>query len=119
MLASKDSNTSEHGGHIQRWNPMEADFLAPKNNYAYDDEDASIAIQGYSEYNINKWKIYTLNVIILESSSRICRFYETSKGCMKGADCQFLHLEEGVVSLFICWCYHTCPLPTNFGSISC
>ena len=57
MLDSKNSNTSdciEHGGHIQHWNPMEADFLAPKNNYAYDDEDASIAIQGYSEYHINE-----------------------------------------------------------------
>ena len=52
MLESKASNAAdctEHGGHIQQWNPMEADFLAPKNNYAYDDEDASIAIQGYSK----------------------------------------------------------------------
>ena len=36
-------------GSIQQWNPMEMDFLASKNNYAYDEEDASIAIQGYSE----------------------------------------------------------------------
>ena len=52
MLESKASNAAdctEHGGHIQQWNPMEADFLAPRNNYAYDDEDASIAIQGYSK----------------------------------------------------------------------
>lgn len=34
---------------IQQWNPMEVDFLASKNNYAYDEEDASVAIQGYSE----------------------------------------------------------------------
>ena len=45
---------------------------------------------------------YPLLMLFLESSRRICRFYETFKGCMKGADCQFLHLEEGVVSLFIC-----------------
>ena len=38
------------GSRILQWNPMEVDFLAPKNNYAYDEEDASIAIQGYSEY---------------------------------------------------------------------
>lgn len=35
---------------IQQWNPMESDFLASKNNYAYDEEDASIAVQGYSKY---------------------------------------------------------------------
>lgn len=39
-----------NGGSIQQWNPMEMDFLASKNNYAYDEEDASIAIQGYSKY---------------------------------------------------------------------
>ena len=43
------TDCTEHGGHIQQWNPMEADFLASKNNYAYDDEDASIVIQGYSK----------------------------------------------------------------------
>ena len=44
----------EPGNHIQQWNPMEADFLASRNNYSYDNEDASIVIQGYSEYNIDK-----------------------------------------------------------------
>ena len=40
----------EHSSYtIQQWNPMEADFLASRNNYAYDDEDTSIVIQGYSE----------------------------------------------------------------------
>lgn len=39
-----------NGSSIQQWNPMEIDFLASKNNYAYDEEDASIAIQGYSQY---------------------------------------------------------------------
>ena len=38
--------------HIQEWNPMEVDFLATKNNYTYDEEDASIAVQGYSKYRI-------------------------------------------------------------------
>ena len=41
------------GSSIQQWNPMEMDFLASNNNYAYDEEDASIAIQGYSEYIVN------------------------------------------------------------------
>ena len=97
----------EHGGHIQQWNPMEADFLASRNNYAYDDEDASIAIQGYSEYTISSNGIYYAFCIFIESSRRICRFYETSKGCMKGADCQFLHLDEGMISEFICISYST------------
>ena len=55
VLDSKVSHITdgiERGGHIQQWNPMEADFLAPKNNYAYDDEDASIVIQGYRKYNM-------------------------------------------------------------------
>ena len=53
----KDLNNStdyiEHGSPIQQWNPMEADFLTSKNSYSYDDEDASVAIQGYSEYSAN------------------------------------------------------------------
>lgn len=43
---------TEHGStstSIQQWNPMERDFLASKNNYAYDEEDASIVMQGYSK----------------------------------------------------------------------
>lgn len=92
------ADCTEHSGHIQQWNPMEADFLAPKNNYAYDDEDASIVIQGYSKYNVSEYVIHTWYFFfyILGSSRRICRFYETSKGCMKGTDCQFLHLDKGM-----------------------
>ena len=32
---------------------MEVDFLATKNNYTYDEEDASVAVQGYSKYAID------------------------------------------------------------------
>ena len=68
MLDSKSPSDStdyvEYGGHIQRWNPMEADFLASKNNYAYDDEDASIAIQGYSEDNNSNIKYGMLYIYI-------------------------------------------------------
>lgn len=31
----------------------------------------------------------------VESSRRICRFYETPEGCRRGSDCQFLHLADG------------------------
>ena len=34
---------------LQAWNPMESDFLSPRNIYKVDDEDASSALQGYSE----------------------------------------------------------------------
>lgn len=35
---------------LQAWNPMEKDFLSTRNIYKIDDEDASSALQGYSEY---------------------------------------------------------------------
>ena len=53
--------------HILQWNPMEMDFLAPKNNYAYDEEDASVAIQGYSEFII----------IMLTNTVTKCECYST------------------------------------------
>ena len=51
---SKKLDSSENR-HIQQWNPMEVDFLATKNNYTYDEEDASVAVQGYSKYAIDLW----------------------------------------------------------------
>ena len=44
---------------------------------------------------------YVTQFLYLESSKRICRFYETSKGCVRGADCHFLHLDEGELLHFL------------------
>ena len=33
---------------LQHWNPMESDFLNRRNNYKIDDEDAQLALHGYS-----------------------------------------------------------------------
>lgn len=33
---------------LQKWNPMESDFLAERNNYKIDDEDTVSALHGYS-----------------------------------------------------------------------
>ncbi len=38
------------GTKLQAWNPMEKDFLSARNIYKVDDEDASSALQGYSEW---------------------------------------------------------------------
>ncbi len=37
------------GTKLQAWNPMEKDFLSARNIYKIDDQDASSALQGYSE----------------------------------------------------------------------
>lgn len=34
---------------LKCWNPMESDFLAERNIYKIDDEDANLALQGYSK----------------------------------------------------------------------
>ena len=34
---------------LQKWNPMELDFLAERNSYKIDDEDTVSALHGYSK----------------------------------------------------------------------
>ena len=34
---------------LQKWNPMEVDFLAERNSYKIDDEDTVSALHGYSK----------------------------------------------------------------------
>ena len=62
---------------IQQWNPMESDFLASKNNYAYDEEDASIAVQGYSKYitSIPSQPFPVFGVAREKKSRRACMVY--------------------------------------------
>lgn len=31
------------------WNPMESEYLAQRNTYSIDDEDAGLALHGYSK----------------------------------------------------------------------
>ena len=37
-------------------------------------------------------------VCVIESSRRVCRYYETDEGCWRGASCPFLHLDRGEFS---------------------
>lgn len=34
---------------LQHWNPMEDDYLSKRNIYKIDDEDAGLALEGYSK----------------------------------------------------------------------
>jgi len=41
-------STADEVPELNRWNPMEADYLSSRNNYSIDDEDPGSALHGYS-----------------------------------------------------------------------
>ncbi len=49
-LAAVPPSPTSPATELQAWNPMEKDFLSARNIYKVDDEDASSALQGYSEW---------------------------------------------------------------------
>ena len=46
---------------LQKWNPMESDFLAERNNYKIDDEDTVSALHGYSKLLVMVVFYFTLH----------------------------------------------------------
>lgn len=44
-----ESTNKNEVNNLNFWNPMEEDFLSNRNNYKIDDEDASLALEGYSK----------------------------------------------------------------------
>ena len=37
--------------------------------------------------------------LYVETTRRVCRFYDTKRGCYRGDECPFLHLQQGMTSL--------------------
>ena len=60
---------------LNSWDPMEAQFLSPNNNYSYQDDSIDIAM------NVHKTR----------DISVICRFFNTLKGCQRN-DCRYQHI---------------------------
>ena len=86
---------------LQQWNPMESDFLNRRNNYKIDDEDAQLALHGYSMFTrcllLRPFLHPSPSNYAGSTSNRPCRFFDTREGCKRGSKCPFLHLLEGII----------------------
>lgn len=92
---------------LHNWNPMEEDYFSKRNIYKIDDEDAGLALEGYSKFFIflsSYCSNYNNNYVCLsESTSRICRFYASGKRCFDGENCRFLHVQGAGSIVFQLW----------------
>ncbi|XP_052780968.1 uncharacterized protein LOC128217691 isoform X2 [Mya arenaria] len=69
---------------LEKWNPMEDDFLSRRNNYEMDVDDVGVATTGYKARD-----------------EMVCKFYSSGRRCWKGDRCRFKHIAEvsGVTNL--------------------
>ena len=74
-LSASSVSFSNSPDELDNWNPMENDFLSPRNNYQYEDDNIDTAIQGYKE----------------PDQSDICRYYNSVRGCKRGGSCKYVH----------------------------
>ncbi|XP_053377527.1 uncharacterized protein LOC123530424 isoform X2 [Mercenaria mercenaria] len=67
---------------LEKWNPMEEDFLSKRNSYKIDIDDAGVATTGYKA----------------KDEERLCKFFSTGRDCWRGERCPFrhIHVESGI-----------------------
>ena len=74
-ISASSISFSNSPDELDGWNPMESEFLSSRNNYIYEDDNIDLAIQGYKEPDL----------------SRICRYYNSARGCNMGSLCKYIH----------------------------
>ena len=74
-LAFSSISFSNSPDDLNSWDPMDAQYNSPNNNYIYKDDSIDVALNGPKSRDI----------------SVICRFFNTLKGCQRN-DCRFLHV---------------------------